>query len=64
MAKTNKKELSIRVKEGSWGALLSLLQELDKESLEVLKVTQDFRYHQARVNTLEEIIRLLPNTPE
>lgn len=59
------KELQLRIKEGSWGSLSELLQERLKESLVILKSTVvDHRYHQARVNTLEEIISLLPNTPK
>lgn len=49
---------------GSWGAFRKILQGLNEESLKTLKTTQDYRYYQARVNTLEEIISLLPEVSE
>ena len=54
-----------RVKEGSVRHLTTYVQYMLTESQKVYnKVSTDHRYHQSRVNVLEELLGLLPKVSE
>ncbi len=58
-------ELKEKIRAGSVPALTKYLDHLYSESLvNTLSVRDDFRYHQSRTNTIQEILSLLPETSE
>ena len=59
------RKLKEDIKGGSMGALIDIVKDMQTESLKRYKMTPaDHRYYQSRVNVLDELLKLLPSTPE